>query len=146
MEIITGRALRDYFMEHVKETAQCCFYTVRQPLPVFKKAMVFDDLRIRAIVNLLVPVGATVFADSQAFDRVSGRTQRKMRASAASVHSIATLDGRPMSRAVSWYDPGFHYIPGDKLAPRLQFCQLEERCGSGIHFFLNVRDALEYSL
>jgi hypothetical protein len=146
MEIITGRKLLDYFMQYVVPTDQQCFYTVHKPLPVFKKALHDDRIGGRVIVNLLIPVGAIVYAGVDAFDASSRQKHRKMRASAADVHSVANINGTPSKRAVSWYDPGFYYHAGDRLSPRNAFSQMDATCAPGIHFFLNLGDALEYHI
>lgn len=181
--LVTGDNLKDYFLSHVKASkisnGKCDnFYEVIKPLHVFKKggSRPFDTcgvpgLRVHAnrIINLIIPVGATIFASDDVFGRFSDLSGRKMRASEAIVHSIVrfvvqdsdmtyynwggtddywteTLSEKNFvaaAEARSCHNPKFKYIPGKVVKPDT-FSNEYDQCEGGIHFFLNVRDALRY--
>lgn len=96
-----------------------------------------------AIVKLLIPEDA---------DR-SSSTGRKCRASCATVLEIQTLDGEVIADAqsgsdivaLSDYDKSFKYIPGETVRPREPFnANRWSECASGIHFFINRQEAVDY--
>lgn len=70
---------------------------------------------------------------------------RKMRASQAYVHSIYTIDSpRQLRIAYSDADSTFKYRVGQIVTPRYEFSWTQQSCTSGIHFFLNLWDALGF--
>ena len=89
------------------------------------------------IVKLLIPEDAK---------RSSG-TGRKCRADKAVVLEIQDMDGEALEGVVarSGYDPLFTYEIGKTVEPREPFddCRWNE-CGSGIHFFINRQEAVNY--
>ena len=89
------------------------------------------------IVKLLIPEDAK---------RSSG-TGRKCRADKAVVLEIQDIAGEALEGVVarSGYDPLFTYEVGKTVEPREQFddCRWNE-CGSGIHFFINRQEAVNY--
>jgi hypothetical protein len=120
------------------------------------------------LINLIIPVGEHVHATPNGFMEYSNEESRKMRASAAVVHSISLYTAgeyddfawprqsdalpsyfnpariKPAAEAFSDYDSSFRYVPGQLIKPKEPFAMKNGTCLSGIHFFLNVRDALEY--
>lgn len=90
------------------------------------------------IVKLLIPKDAK---------RSSGTT-RKCRASKAKVLEFQTLEGHMLAgniKVVSLFNTAFQYRVGHIVEPEYAFD--EDRwisCGSGIHFFLNRQEAVEY--
>lgn len=150
MKVIKGKALRDYFMEHVKPHADWrYFYTVTKPLKAFKKVYTrnkFGTIDRADIANLIIPVGATVYAQPDSLAGNSDSHDRKMRASEAEVHSIFTLT-RPhaaVDSAHAGFNSHFVYKPGEAVRPSEEFSLRRSQCDSGIHFFLNCGDALRY--
>jgi hypothetical protein len=164
------RALKHYVAQHLtmtKKTARGAFYRVVEPMHVFKKVYHNDGdpltLGEGAIANLIIPKGATVY-----FRSVDG----KMRTSRAHVHSIVAYKGHTwsslrnlftyhvsssyipsdlapaclvsVSTARSEFDGTFKYETGKTIKPFKRFSHTDEHCASGIHFFLNIREALAY--
>lgn len=78
----------------------------------------------------------------------SSATCSKCRASEAEVLEIQTLDGKKLANvaAYSRWDPTFIYIPGTIVSPEKHFCKDRfELCASGIHFFLDRQEAVDYT-
>ena len=89
------------------------------------------------IVKLYIPENA----------KRSAGTGRKCRADVAEVLEIQALDGTPLNNVVahSLYFRDFSYIKGTVVAPTEAFCEDRyEECSSGIHFFLNKQEAVNY--
>lgn len=186
--LIQGPSLEDYFLDHVKpgtpvrwSATKNGFFRVTKPLHVFKKASSANGNSDR-IVNMIVPVGAEVYAGPNAFLDNTSSDSRKMRASKAFVHSVFqyktrdgnanSLDGdddlddfswtfsgagdsiptlfdegklRERKNAYSGWDNEFRYRVGRNVKPQGDpFSHEFDQCEAGIHFFLNVRDALKY--
>jgi hypothetical protein len=168
---VRGQELRDYFMSHVKPHSDQ-FYKVVKPLHVFKVACNRHGAKNR-IVNLVIPVGAIVYAADCCFSERSALDGRKMRASEAYVHSIVKYnadtwwphnrhsfnevhlysENNPISFDVSRVSTAkvahafwnsFEYRTGNTVRPQKPFSMLSDQCDSGIHFFLNARDALTF--
>lgn len=104
----------------------------------WKKAFIMPYHQI-AIVKLLIPADA----------KRSSSIGRKCRCDKAVVLGIESLDGRLLpddTVALSIFDPGFTYKKGDTIKPELPFEENRWReCASGIHFFINRQEAVEYS-
>lgn len=71
-----------------------------------------------------------------------------MRASEAYVHSIVTANKRKSKfvykqKGYSEHDNSFVYVVGETIKPD-KFSHRENICDSGIHFFLDVADALDW--
>ena len=100
----------------------------------WKQCQTSDSL---VIVKLLIPEDAK---------RSSG-TGRKCRADKAVVLEIQDMAGEALEGVVarSSYDPLFTYEVGKTVEPREPFddCRWNE-CGSGIHFFINRQEAVNY--
>ena len=100
----------------------------------WKQCQTSDGL---VIVKLLIPEDAK---------RSSG-TGRKCRADKAVVLEIQDMAGEALEGVVarSSYDPLFIYEVGKTVEPREPFdgCRWNE-CGSGIHFFINRQEAVNY--
>lgn len=153
--LVLGPALRRYLAQHVDRVpSRGGFAVVTKPLHVFKKVEIHDKHGWpSAIASLVIPAGAGIYMDASAFSAKhhmnrwgSGpRSERKMRASFAKVHSLAAADtGKPRRTATSEHDPGFKYRPGRLVTPTEPFSRARESCASGIHFFLNLADAANY--
>jgi hypothetical protein len=174
--IVLGEDLKNYFLEHVKHECSSGalqrieardigrVYEVVKPLHVFKVA-VAAECSAFVIVNLVIPVGAMVYA-RHGLNTLNGLRlhMRKMRASSAIVHSIRAFNHRqlpsvvsatniqhiavrstPDDSARSSYDATFKYELGKTVTPEGGFCWSDSECASGIHFFLNLVDALAYT-
>lgn len=157
--LVLGEDLRAYFHGHTQllqsswlnnlypEQKQY-FRQVTKPLHVFKK--VFRGARHYGpvIANLIIPTGAHVYHNGDgAFDARIKIHYRKMRASKAYVHSLVPLHGKlPLKSAVSGYSSNFVYRPGESVVPTEGFSYDDGACGSGIHFFLNLADAMKYDI
>lgn len=134
------------------------FWTVKNDLKVWKVTHAPDDER--AVVALRIPVGATVFMQEDS--NLDYQEARKMRASAAFVEKQFRIDVIGARHSVkadvfSWECRGIREIPrscsdsydfryetGKTVTPRFPFSLAREQCASGIHFFVNLYDALTY--
>ena len=91
----------------------------------------------RVIVKLLIPEDAK---------RLSS-TGRKCRASKAEVLEIQTVDGELLENVKAWsmHDNTFTYEVGKTVEPKKPFCEDRwQECESGIHFFINRQEAVNY--
>jgi hypothetical protein len=99
---------------------------------------------VDAIANLIIPVGAMIYASNDAFV-CNSSDSRKMRATEAKVHSVVTRRSKKQEQlAHSMFDSDFKYVPGQIVKPSKRFSKCEDRCDSGIHFFVNLHDALTW--
>ena len=134
------------------------FWAVKNDLKVWKTT--HDPSYEQTIVALRIPAGATVFAQEDT--NTDYIETRKMRASAAFVEKQFRIGSTSIAREVqpyvfSWkykevreiprscsnnYD--FWYETGKTVTPRFPFSLEREQCVSGIHFFVNLYDALIY--
>jgi len=90
-----------------------------------------------AIVKLLIPEDAK---------RSSG-TGRKCRADRAVVLDIQTISGDTLEGAIVWsaHDNSFFYCVGETVTPKEPFDDDRfNECSSGIHFFINRKEAVWY--
>ena len=89
------------------------------------------------IVKLLIPEGA----------RRSSATTRKCRCDKAIVLELQNEDGTAanVGEAFSKYEPTLAYRVGETVTPRRPFDEDRwNECGSGIHFFINRQEAVDY--
>lgn len=145
---IVGKELRRYFLEHVEPDRRQ--YVVTKPLHVFKIANTGKHGLV--LVNLVIPIGARINAPKKVFTALPeyDRAKRKMRASEAIVRSMHKCNRfhQPLGKcsvAYSGQDSTFVYRPGETVKPKEGFDEQTTVCASGIHFFLNVIDALDYT-
>ena len=149
--LVLDEKLKEYFLSHMYEgpTVAANIFKVRVPLRVFKKTRRSRNSTPYyspnpAIVNLTIPEGGYVYANPGAFMLGSRMDYRKMRASKAIVHSVINpKTQKKLGSSRSDYDLHFVYKPGKIVTPS-GFSYQDEICGAGIHFFLNVGDALNY--
>lgn len=88
------------------------------------------------IVKLLIPADAK---------RVSSSVSNKCRCDKAIVLEIKTLSGEDMKIAYSFHNSAFKYIVGNTVTPEFEFDDdVFKECASGIHFFIDKRDAERY--
>jgi hypothetical protein len=121
------------------------FYKVVKPMHVFKRVHNGENW-VRAIANLIIPAGALIYVAPSAFYMGQSADSRKMRASEAFVHSLATQrTGRMLQQAHSGYSCDFTYNVGATVKPELRFSKRAAQCDSGIHFFVNLADAKNWS-
>jgi hypothetical protein len=111
----------------------------------------------RCIVALLIPKGAIVYIpDVYCRDCLD---DRKMRASEAIVHKqfligqtwhlihrgeFDTEFYKEVNKTVSSFDYSFQYITGTSVVPNGGFSFNQRQCEPGIHFFVNLADAMNY--
>lgn len=141
---VVGHRLEQYFLSHVTNLYGG-LYRVNSPLYVFKKTA--SPRLADVIVNLIIPRDALIYADSIAW-RCSDHNDyhtRKMRASKAIVHSQALLRSRRfITTSYSNYDCEFEYKTGKTVTPYQGFSSDDKTCADGIHFFINLDDAVRY--
>ena len=142
---LLGQDLLEYLDAHTHTYLSENFRVVKRPLLCFKKAYE-TSAGARAIVNLSLPVGTIIHHRRRLILRGSEDiVHYKMRASRARVHSVVVSRSRRKAEAAfSGNDPNFLYRTGDLVHPRFAFSQFDETCASGIHFFLNLKHALDY--
>lgn len=89
------------------------------------------------LIKLLIPADAR---------RVSPYGERKCRCDKAFVLDIQNIDGTPAKEAVvsSWWDADFHYKVNEWIYPEDFDDDRNELCTSGIHFFMERREAINY--
>ena len=71
----------------------------------------------------------------------------KIRVSKAKVIGFYNLDGSVLpddSEVVSGYDHTFKYKIGDTVKPEKDFDPTSGSCGSGIHGYIDIGDAIRY--
>lgn len=106
---------------------------------VFKKV---HHGSVECIANLIIPKGSIIYGLPYGSDMQDGR---KMRANKAIVHSIvSTNSGDEFKWARSGHDVRFVYKAGEAVKPLENFSTEQNQCRSGIHFFVNLHDALTY--
>lgn len=108
----------------------CYFGIVSKDLHVFKHV---EGRGHGVIANIIIPAGAHVFI-----------TPIKCRASKAFVHSMVNSHTlRPVSTAKSWHSSQFVYRVGEMVVPD-KFSRAPDVCASGIHFYTDVVDAIDW--
>lgn len=137
MKAILGKDLKKYFMSHVKRTGSPGFYEVHTPLKVFKK------LYYNRIASLLILPGEIIYAGEVGWT-YNHTCYHKMRASSAWVEQIAEINSGFIREYGSAMHENFTYRTGEMVFPNQLFSHIERQCDSGIHFFLNLKHALEY--
>jgi hypothetical protein len=101
-----------------------------QPLYGFKKAMG------ERIVNLTIPVGSIVHVSDE---------EAKCRTNLARVHSIWDPRNKiKVGYGTSKWDNTFLYKTNQLVVPKRDFSMRHGVCTSGIHFYLNIVDALNF--
>jgi hypothetical protein len=142
---VTAIVRTSSYWDNETRLRQYGFYKVVKPMQVFKRVHHGENY-VRAIANLVIPVGAMIYVNPAAFWKGQCSDSRKMRASEAFVHSLATQrTGRPLLEARSGYSYNFKYHIGKTVKPELRFSKQAAQCESGIHFFVNLADAKTWS-
>lgn len=105
---------------------------------LYKKAYVIkEDKFTEMIIKLEVPEKAKrVYCD-----------ELKIRVSKAKVIGFYNLDGSTLpadSDVVSSYDHAFKYKIGETVKPEKEFDPTSGSCGSGIHGYIDINDAIKY--
>lgn len=134
--------LKAYLQQHAKQNpAKPWLWKVHTDLPVFKK--VYEHRYYSVIANLIIPKGATIRAGTSSWRHP--KHKRKMRANRAMVHSLVTRDTHEQTaKAHSNYAINFEYVPGKVVRPKKRFDWDDVECSTGIHFFLELKDAFLY--
>jgi hypothetical protein len=145
MKTILGDSLKKYFLEHVTERSKKNFYVVTKPLKVFKKTYSASN---DVIVNMIIPVGSIIYVHPSAFSQFAYATNsvyRKMRTNLAYIQSQYNMHHKKnINNSHSGHRFDFAYVNGQYVKPKYAFSMSNEQCTSGIHFFLNVNDAIRY--
>lgn len=146
MRIMTKNQALDYIREHAVPAGgkwHSNFWRITKEMKVFKKA--YDKDYSQVIVNLVIPVGAIIHFPEDNYSAYC-IDARKMRASKAFVHSIASKNNKEsLNVAYSDWDSNFKYAVGKTVKPTSSFCSTPHQCEPGIHFFMQLEDALIYS-
>ena len=147
MRIMTKNQALAYIREHAVPAGgkwHSNFWRITKEMKVFKKAS--DKACKPVIVNLVIPVGEVIHFPEDKYG-VDFINNRKMRASKAFVHSIHTVNykrpGVSLRVAYSDWDDS-KYLVGKNRNPEFAFSRIPHQCESGIHFFMQLEDALIY--
>jgi hypothetical protein len=134
------------------------FFKLTNDIKVWKRTNSIAQME-RCIVALLIPKGAVVYAPNNYRDSID---YRKMRASEAIVykqflvgHKFHLYDSRmpgafetefykEVKKTVSGFDYSFQYTTGTSVVPEDGFSFNQRQCEPGIHFFVNLADAMNY--
>lgn len=139
--VVRGQKLKEYLNHYLRESlynTQDGFFRVVHPIPAFK--LLRDD----RIANLQIPADETIYIGPDGLHPNSGIENRKMRASKAFVHSIVDMKtGEQKLSGVSLWEGTFVYRVGCTEQPD-RFSWQHDQCNSGIHFYLNLVDALDH--
>ena len=122
------------------------FRTITKSVVVYKKTKNLGPEGSSAITSLKLKRGTVIYAGEACDYRSSlAWPVRKMRASKATVISNVDLKtGQRRSSCRSYQGYHFFYREGQNVIPREPFSFDAGSCGSGIHFFFNLGDALLY--
>ena len=147
MALLIGSNLQRYINARTERTNVRNVRRVTSPLHVFKK--VYNEWLDDAIANLIIMEGESIWIHPYAFAGsgwAGSWNERKMRATSAYVHSIHSVDpgNRSVRQAKSWFDPTFVYKVGEVVRPKFDFSFEQNTCASGIHFFVELNDALDF--
>lgn len=155
---LTLAQCRQYVKQNATKQSEG-FWTVKNDLKVWKATTSVTGQR--SVVALRIPEGAEVFMQKD--DQMNYRDARKMRASRAFVEKqflvgsridIVTVEDTEVyltyqdiyeineSRSANYSD--FLYGTGKFVIPNSPFSTQPKQCASGIHFFVNLYDALTY--
>jgi hypothetical protein len=144
------------------------FYTVVNDLHVFKKISSYRDYYDHTIANLIIPAGEVIFigiapgGNPRRSFYVGPDYSGKMRATKAFVHSIVTYthksfyvepirlndirDIKQVKSGRSKHISNFIYRVGKTVTPHdPSFSFRPYECDAGIHFFLTLKEALNYN-
>ena len=135
--------------------------TLKKPIIGYKKAKFYGSYGADCIVKLRIPVGAKVRADNDKNLSFLGETHRrqltdtggevgsqKLRSSKARVLSVTSNGRGPTLKesAVPKSSRGWVvYKAGRVVKPRMPFALTDKACASGIHFFLDRKQAVNYT-
>jgi hypothetical protein len=132
------------------------FFKLTNDIKVRKRTNSIAQME-RCIVALLIPKGAVVYAPNNYQGSIDCR---KMRASEAIVYKqflvghkfhLGHLPGafetefyKEVNKTVSGFDYSFQYTTGTSVVPEDGFSFNQRQCEPGIHFFVNLADAMNY--
>lgn len=154
-EVLSLKECRSYVKANSKHIGKTDFWTVVNPLKVWKKTK-HPSYSGEVIVALNIPVGAEVFMQTD--DKSNDLVARKMRASKAFVekqfyvgwpclfqdHVWAIAEYEEVQSSESAHYSHFKYHTGKIVTPEYGFANCPVQCTDGIHFFVNLHDALVY--
>ena len=155
--LLEGSSLKKHMKEHSVSTKKGGFREVTKPMRVYKQVTHNSK---KVIAELIIPTGATVFANSTSYTDtlLSYRNDRKIRASeayVAAMYSVAEYAPRSyqiqrkhirtVKTATSVRTSSFNYTTGAVVTPDKKFSKQPYVCESGIHCFVNLHDALNYN-
>lgn len=145
-------AVHAFLAKHAKWERSTGLWTVHTPMRVFKQTCPTRFRGAVGIVELVIPVGALIHAKGRR--EYAMQSYRKMRASEAKViqqwdrnsYSWASREiWTPMNDSVSQHDSSFVYKNGKTVKPQGDpFYQGSGVCEAGIHFFIDLQDAINY--
>lgn len=127
------------FHSHIPK---CIQYVLTEPMIAFKMVFLcsprFPDLKRKMVIELEIPIGATVN------ETILGHEKGKCRASMAITKCNISND--PDYIIVSIHDYTYTYpkVSGAVIYPEVQFDGSPTTCGSGIHFFKTYQEAAKY--
>lgn len=163
-EHLSDAKIRKYINDNCTYTSYG-FYVVNKPLKVWKKT--YTEADHSCVVALEIPIGAKIYANllTAYYQGVTNSQidDRKMRASEAVVvkqFRIGEATGygqfqgiverkytgyKEVKHTKSGHDNKFKYSVGKTVTPTDGFSLRDRVCESGVHFFVNLSDALDYN-
>lgn len=168
---LTVAEIRAYFNKHTKKTKHPGIFKVTKPMKVWKKTKDTSYFQGDVIVALEIPVGALVHAHMFGYGCASDNTMnralsyRKMRTSRAKVveqFQLGKVGGtgiyklkpgnyqfsikyyNSISESISGWSSSFKYTTGKIVKPKNKFSMDNDQCASGVHFFINLSDAMKW--
>ena len=151
---LSPTAVHAFLAKHAKWDRGTGLWTVHTPMRVFKQTCPNRHRSAVGIVELVIPEGALIHAMGRR--NYYMQSYRKMRVSEAKVvrqwdrnsYSWMTRENwTPMDNSVSQHDTSFVYKDGRTVKPSGEpFYTGGGVCEAGIHFFIDLEDALAYEL
>lgn len=145
---MTPSEYKAYFLEHVTPIfGRANFYTVKKDLKVFKSIHCTAPRNSsrymnKAIASLLIKKGSVIHAK---LEYLNDTANRKCRADSAYIQKMYDFyDDKEITVGFSGWDSSFRYNTGKTVRPVGGFSYRPFICETGIHFFLQLQDALNY--
>ena len=102
----------------------------------FKRVISAADSSCSCVIEILIPTSAR---------RTSSLVGRKCRADKAKIVRVVNPSCQDETNFVSFYNPNFAYTVGKWIKEPRYDPDIRVECTSGIHFFMTLKEAEEYS-
>lgn len=149
---LSPTAVHTFLAKHADWDRATGLWTVHTPMRVFKQTCPTRHRSAVGIVELLIPAGALIHAKGRR--NFYMQSYRKMRASEAKVIRqwdrnasswMSRQNWTTLDNSVSQHDSSFAYKNGKTVKPTgAPFYMGSGVCEAGIHFFIDLNDAIHY--